>query len=457
MRAQRNGVALLAFVIVVFTVFAASPVVQSGDSRLVVYEAESIVTQGDLDLREFGSVIHGWPCYRERERVISRYPFGTALLTVPFLAFTHVAGSAFGVDTTERIRETAPLRLEQLLASAIAALAALALVLLARELTGRLAPALALGLVMALGTSLWSTASRGLWQHGPVVLMTALALTCLVRGRRLRDRRWSALAGLPLGLAFAVRPTIAVTIALVALVLLVSDRRALAGFLATTLAVVLPSFAVTMTLWGTLIVPLYVPGTGPVSSGLSPTLAEGLAGTMVSPARGLLVFSPFLVLALAGLWLRRRRLGGLELVAVGSILALWFGAANTITWEAGASYGSRYLTDTLPFWALLLAPVFALVVRPHRTWSRGVAVLAVLLLAGAAWSGFVHGRGAISWATQQWNSQPKVAYLSNDRERLWDWSDPQFLRTGDARMSDLYPPTGLPAVGPAGLCRFDDQ
>jgi hypothetical protein len=428
-------------------------VVQSGDSRLVVYEADSIMHQGNIDLREYGPIMHGWPCYREGERVISRYPYGTALVVVPFLAVARAAGSAVGADPTAKLRRQQPRRLEQLLASAISALAALALVILAHEVVGRLAPALALGAAMALGTSLWSTASRGLWQHGPMVLLTSLALTCLVRGRRTRDWRWSAAAGVPLGLAFDVRPTIAVTFALAALMLMLTDRRALLGFLGGGLAIVVPSVVVNFHLYGTAIVPVYLPGRGPVVSGLSPTIWEGLAGTMASPARGLLVFSPFLALAAVGLWLRRRQLGGLDALAVASILALWFGAANTTTWEAGASYGSRYLTDTLPFWAYLLAPVFGLVVRPTRAWTPAVATAAVLLAVGVAWSGFVHGRGATSWATQLWNTQPTVAFTV-DRDRLWDWHDPQFLRGGRVTMADLYPESALPAVSGDQLCRY---
>jgi hypothetical protein len=361
--------------------------------------------------------------------------------------------AADGSDATAKLRVEQPLALERVLASAIAALAALALVLLTREVVGRLAPALALGTLMTLGTSLWSTASRGLWQHGPMVLLTGLALTCLVRGRRRGDWRWSAAAGLPFALAFDVRPTIAASMALGGLVLLFSDRRAFAGFAACVLAIVIPSVAINLSLYGTAIVPVYLPGRGPVVSGFSPTLWEGLTGTMISPARGMLVFSPFLVFALLGLWLRRRRLGGLDLLAVGSILALWFGAANTLTWEAGASFGSRYLTDTLPFWTFLIAPVFGVVVRPLRMWTPAIAGAAAVLVLTAAWSGLVHGRGAISWATQLWNSRPTVAYVG-DRSRLWDWSDLQFFRGGHVMLADLYPPAPIPALVPEQFCRY---
>lgn len=441
------------FVLGAFAVYTASPVIQSGDSQLVLYESDSLIRQGNLDVREYGPIVHGWPCYREGGRLVSRFPYGTAIVTVPFLAVAHAGGALVGRDPTQSLTQTHPRELEKVLASAIAALAALSLLLLTLEVVGRLGPALALGAAFALGTSLWSTASRGLWQHGPVVLLTGLAMTCLVRGRRVGDSRWAAAAGLLLGMAFVVRPTITAVIGLTALVLLFTDRQALTGYLGAATVVVAPSIALNLKLYGTVIAPVYLPGHSSVTSGLSSTLGEGLAGTMISPGRGLLLFSPFLILALLGLWLRRHRLNGLDVLAVGTILAIWFAASNSLTWEAGASFGPRFLTDTLAFWAYLIAPVFGLVIRPVRTWTPAVWATAGILIVTVAWSAFVHGRGAFSWATQLWNSKPTIAYVG-DRHRLWDWSDPQFLRTGHATFDDLYPDTGLPVVSESQLCVY---
>jgi hypothetical protein len=318
-----------------------------------------------------------------------------------------------------------------------------------------MAPALVAGVVFAFGTSLWSTASRGLWQHGPALLLGLVALFGLVRARQRADRRWLAAAGVALGLAFVVRATWAVPLTLTGLALLVIDWRGFAAFSAGAATAVLPAIAVNLHFYGTLIVPVYLPGRGPVQGGLSDTLVEGLVGTMVSPGRGLLVFTPVLALALAGLWLRRRRLGALDLIAVGSILGMWFSVANTVTWEGGAAYGPRYLTDTLPFFAYLMAPVFGLVVRPVRTWRPAVAALAAVLVIGAGWSGFVHARGALSWATQFWNIDPTLAFDIGDRSRLWSWQDPQFLRRGEGSFETQHPDHGLPAVTLDQLCRYE--
>ena len=264
-----------------------------------------------------------------------------------------------------------------------------------------------------------------------------------------------ALGGFPLGMAFVVRPTLGAVLVLAGLALLFADRRAAAWFAAAASAVVVPAIALNLFLYDSAIVPYYLPGSGPVVSGVSPTLGDGLLGTLASPGRGLFVFTPFLLFAGFGLWLRRRSLGWIDVVAIGAIGILWVGTANTLRWEGGASYGPRLLTDTLAFWAYLLAPVFGLVVRAPRLWTRRAGVAAVLLALTVGFSVFVHARGSLSWAPHNWNHEPTTA-LDEARHRIWDWSDLQFLRGGPAEYEDHYPPGVLaaPAVAPDRICYY---
>jgi hypothetical protein len=44
--------------------------------------------------------------------------------------------------------------------------------------------AFAVAMVFAFGTAAWSTASRGLWQHGPSMLCLAVAAYLAMRSRR---------------------------------------------------------------------------------------------------------------------------------------------------------------------------------------------------------------------------------------------------------------------------------
>jgi len=450
---RRAAVAIAALAVAVLGVYCSSPVIQSGDGRLVIYEADSVLHEQNLDLHEFGGIVQGFPCYREGNRILSRYPYGTSLVTAPILAVTIAGGRLVGADPTSTIRERYPRHLEKTLAGIIAALAVAALALLGLEVLGRTAPAVLLAAIFALGTSLWSTVSRGLWQHGPLILLFTAGLICLARGLRRDDWRWISAAGLPLAGAYVVRPTAAVPLALGALVLLATRRRrAFAGYAAAAACVLVPSVAYNLWVYDQVAIPFYTMGSGFLGSGLRSSFLTGLAGTMISPSRGLLVYSPFLALAAAGLWMRRGRLGALDVVAVGATLIIWILASNTQDWSGGWSYGPRLLADTLPFLAYLMLPVVDAVARPVRSWSRPVAGLAAALAICVGWSVFVNARGATSWATQLWNVRPEPAGVQNDPGRFWEWDDPPFLRTGQAGFKDIYPWSRPPKVEAGKVC-----
>ncbi len=77
---------------------------------------------------------------------------------------------------------------------------------------------------LALGTSMWSTASRGLWQHGPLILCFSLAIFFLSRQPiRLAD---AALAGFALGYAVLIRQTAGLALMTITLALLTLNWRA---------------------------------------------------------------------------------------------------------------------------------------------------------------------------------------------------------------------------------------
>ena len=75
--------ALLAvFTVLVAAVYLASPVLGSGDGRLVVYESQSILHQGNNELSEFGPIVDGFPCYVvDGRRINSCIPISEPKLT----------------------------------------------------------------------------------------------------------------------------------------------------------------------------------------------------------------------------------------------------------------------------------------------------------------------------------------------------------------------------------------
>jgi hypothetical protein len=81
------------------------------------------------------------------------------------------------------------------------------------------------------------------------------------------------------------------------------------------------------------------------------------------------------------------------------------------------------MTDIAPLLTYFTAFSFRLpeTIRP-RTQIAVFAVIAVPALVSLAF----HARGALQYATWQWNVTPKN--IADDPSRAWDWHDPQFAR-----------------------------
>ena len=84
---------------------------------------------------------------------------------------------------------------------------------------------------------------------------------------------------------------------------------------------------------------------------------QGIAGQLLSPGRGLLLFSPIFILSLVGIPAFLRRCGPEAILALVIILIHLLLYGKWFMWHGGFAWGPRFMIPTLPFWALLLAPV----------------------------------------------------------------------------------------------------
>jgi hypothetical protein len=265
-------------------------------------------------------------------------------------------------------------------------------------------PAVALALAYGLGTAVWSTSSQTLWQHGASECFLAGGVYFLCRARdRLRDAAWS---GALLAAAVACRPTSAILAVAAALYLLRVDRRAFAALamaalpLAAALAAHNAWHLGSMFRFGQTEISraIALQKTGSADLWQTPILA-GVAGVLASPSRGLLVFSPWLVLAVPGAalaWRDAERWGALRAVSLGA-LAMLLVEARWFDWWGGWCYGWRRLADLAPLLAVLAIPV-------ARSAIATRARAAVLALA-VGWSVAVQALGAFAYDVDGWNSR----------------------------------------------------
>jgi hypothetical protein len=380
----------------------------------------AVVREGTLALDMFfrdqppGAPLPYW-VQRAGGRYVSSYPLLPGLLAVPVYA---LPVRVLGGDSWALVNVLA-----KLTASLIAALS-VALVYLAAARLGGDRAAVAVALVYALGTSTWSVASQGLWGHGPAALFLAAALACLLHAD---ERPWLLdAAGLAVGLMLAARSiTVFVAAALLACAVRHDRRRGVRALGWCALAAG-PFLAYNLWTFGSLEGGYARMHADFKVDGFSGTWTtppwQGLAGLLVSPSRGLFVYSPILLATALGVGpalrdARRRWLYGCLAAGLGvSLLVL----STYSLWFAGASFGPRLLTDFMPALVLFLAPAW-----PRLERRRSLTAAAALLFAVSVG---VQAVGAFYFPSPReldWNSSPRGVPLT---ERLWDWRDTQLAR-----------------------------
>lgn len=400
----------------------------------------TLLHEGDTDFDEFAPLFpEGMPyCFdRFGGAYRSTFPPMAGFLAVPVHAVAHLLPGADGQRS---------LAAQEKVAAALIAAASVALVFLAaREACGGPA-SLVVALVYGLGTTTFSISAQALWQHGPAELFLAMSAWVLLRGRR-TGRLWPV--GVTLGLAAAARPLAgAAVVAVGAYILLVRWRQ-----LPLYLLAGLPFAG--FVLWynsdyGHVLGPYVrfasgereiVAETGGLPPGVgwwAGNIGANLVGHLVSPNRGLLVYSPVLLLTAHGLWRKVavERDGAFAALAVACAAHVAIVSKLTLWW-GGHTFGPRYPTDVLPFAALFLAPFAERAVRGGR-WAAG-------LLAGlAALSIAVHACGAYSHGPARWNTNPPI---QDHPQRVWDWRDPQILAALHDRPEIVPLDTLAPEVG----------
>ena len=347
---------ILAFVLPLAIFLAGMRYVGSGDTEPAELLPISLLTEGNLDFNEFVSGGDLPYMYRRvGERVVSSYPIVAGLLNVPVYAVAR----AVGVNLYAR-----RLELSMITASLISSLSVLFLYFALLRICESPRQALSFALVYAFGTCVWSVASRGLWQHTPSLLFLSAACWLLLGS----DDRRVALAGLMLGLAVASRPTNVVLAAAGAAYVLFRRRRAFPLFAALALA---PAALVTLYSWSYLGHPLAF-GQAYRQGGFTGHFVAGLAGLLVSPSRGLFVFSPVLLASIAGGVLVWRTKGHDELrfLTAGALLLLMLYSCWG-AWWGGSGFGYRLILEIVPVLVLLLPLAWNRWLRRSR-FGRGV-------------------------------------------------------------------------------------
>lgn len=415
----------------------------SYDEETMFALTQSIVERGTFEIPACSDcgILRSDPAPAGRN--YSRYGVLLSLLTVPL----YVVGRALAGDN-EPARWVLTRMFATLLDPLVTAGTAALLFSTLRALGYRVRVAVATALLYALGTQAWVYA-KTLFAESLTTFLLFLAVYAWLRldlaplARARQARWWAATIGLGCGLALATKWAAALAVPILSLAACATlirkwrvegwpPRMVITAALSAVAALgvpVLGALLYNLARFGDPFTTGY--GAAEVAALQSGDFWTALTGLLVSPGKGLLLFSPAALLALPWWWEFGHRHARFALVALALIAAHLLFYARVPYWHGDVSWGPRYLTYVAPLLVLPAAVSFewlAALAGPVRRVARAatgallVASLIAVQLPGVAVN-FDTGFAAVATGSRYWdwaNSPPFVqAQLLAARVDAW--------------------------------------
>jgi len=433
-------------------VFCISPVSVLSDSQYSLVLSDSILRHHSVHLNSYrfpDPIAQDAPCGQQSARdshlsneyelnrigqnVVYCYPNGSSILSIPFVAIAGLAGWR-PLTPDGRYDYSGEARIQRMLAAIL--MAALSCVVFRSSLLFLdLTTSLLVTAATAFGTQVWSTASRTLWSHTWFILLAAWVVYLILKCEREQSEPRPALLATLLSWMYFVRPTGVAPILCVTAYMALNHRHKFLSFAAAGGAWFAAFVAYSWLTFGRLIPQYYVNFRTNLSE-----MPIALAGTLISPSRGLFIFVPtagFAIYLVIRYWrdlpCARPAVVALGVVAIQTaIIGSWH------FWWGGYSYGPRLMTDLVPWFVLLgILGLAARAAAPPERSHRLETIVGLFLLGISV---LMNERGAVSWATFRWNDTVNIDFHP---ERAFDWSYPQFM-AGLIRTPDYENANGQP-------------
>ncbi|MBI4091169.1 hypothetical protein HY419_00290, partial [candidate division WWE3 bacterium] len=216
---------------------------------------------------------------------------------------------------------------------------------------------LLLTFIFLFATINFASISQALWQHGPLQLFSLLALLFIMKSQN--DFSMLPVSGFFMGLAVLSRPTAFLPLVLLSVFIFkVFGLRGLvkfalpAGLLFAAYFFYVEAFYLNISNEGYF---------SQILQGWKTPLYKGFFGMLISPSKGIFVYSPIFIFSLAGWYmvLRKKaasfndillRYCGMIVLAHVAIVSMWK------HWYGGWSFGYRMASDIIPYLTILLVP-----------------------------------------------------------------------------------------------------
>lgn len=360
---------------------------------------------------------------------VSQYPIVVPVLVTPlyvipylFLHFFHIP-----IDMLNPVFHMICLTMDKIAASFIAALSAVFLYMSLKNLFSKKISLLCT-LIYAFATTTWAISSQTLWQQGAVELFLVILIYLVVINEKKENQNIFLLMGLLSGLLIFCRPVDSILLLPIIYYVLVHNKLEKFYYLCALILVSLPFAVYNLYFFNNLF--------GGYSSVVSMfsfnfEAINSFLGLIISPNRGLLIFSPVCLLAIVGISgikkIKPKNMQYFLILMAFSVISQIIAYSFFKVWWGGWSYGPRFLTGMLPFFMIFLGiyfDEFSKTTWTEKNYRKYFIILVITII--ICWSVFVQIVGAFYYPQGSWDSTPNI---DDNTQRLWDWNDSQILHS----------------------------
>ena len=334
-------------------------------------------------------------------KVVSNYPIIPGLLNLPVYLIAYL----LKVDLLKNID------LLSLFTSAIiSSLSVVFMFLLLEEMCKKRKTAMYFSLIYAFCTLVWSVTSRGLWQHGPSLLLINISLFIFYK-KNLKLLPW---AGFFLGFAVFNRPTNLLIAMPLTVYFFLNHKK---HFLKYCLLAAIPALLLA---WYSYSYIGSIASLGQTQAfAMNGVFINGFMGLLFSPARGLFIFSPIFILSL--LYIPKIFLKKEEKITkylLISLVLLILAYSMWMVWWGGHCFGYRLIIESIPIWMILLIKSWTEIISKNKILAAVFAVLIIISL-------YFNFLGA-QVADCGFGDYPNN--IDQHTERLWQIKDTELIR-----------------------------
>lgn len=291
--------------------------------------------------------------------------------------------------------------------------------------------------VFWLTTSLSSTLGQALWSQCFATFYALLSIFLMLKIIKQKDNNYSwFFLSITLFMAYLTRPTLSLLSITIITYLFFSSKKITAIKVATLISLFLGGFFIySIKEFNQLLPDYYIPKS---FAGLN--FWTALFGNLFSPARGLFVFSPFLLLLLINIRttydiFKKNKL--LVIIIFWIILHLII-ISKFDHWWGGASYGSRFTVDILPGIYLLYIIFLSSMLKNKEKLINKLSILFLVITIPMSFY-FNTIQGLYNkYSGYHWNVEP---HIDQHPENIFNWEYPQFLHNKQRhkeRLIDFY-------------------